>query len=63
MDVDGTASFTHGQPQPLFTVKGFVLPTAPYDVSNDGQRFLVNTVTDVSPGVLRVIVNWTPPSR
>jgi Tol biopolymer transport system component len=33
MDVDGAAACTHGQPQELLTVKGFILPTAPYDVS------------------------------
>jgi serine/threonine protein kinase/Tol biopolymer transport system component len=32
-----------------------------YAVSRDGQQFLVNTVTDVRPAVIRVIVNWAPP--
>jgi len=32
-----------------------------YIASRDGQRFLVNTVTDSSPQVVTVIVNWTPP--
>ena len=60
MDVDGTASFTHGQPQPLFTVKGFVLPTAPYDVSNDGQRFVfsVEATFDPGPAHVKLVQNW-----
>jgi hypothetical protein len=32
-----------------------------YFVSRDGQRFLVNMVTEASPGVISAIVNWSPP--
>jgi Tol biopolymer transport system component len=62
-----------GQPQPLFRL-GFELPgpdSIPdyfYNVSSDGQRFLINepiTATSAAagsdaapPGVLHVIVNW-----
>jgi hypothetical protein len=31
-----------------------------YLVSRDGQRFLVNMVTEASPGVVSTIVNWAP---
>jgi dipeptidyl aminopeptidase/acylaminoacyl peptidase len=32
-----------------------------YVASRDGQRFLVNLVTDAGPGVISAIVNWAPP--
>jgi hypothetical protein len=31
-----------------------------YIASNDGQRFLVSTVTNTSPVVVTMVVNWTP---
>jgi Tol biopolymer transport system component len=32
-----------------------------YDVSPDGQRFLMNTVTDEAAAPITVILNWKPP--
>ena len=50
-----------GKPQPLFENRidgttGFTWHQ--YDVSPDGQRFLVNT-PETSTSPLNVIVNWT----
>jgi hypothetical protein len=30
-----------------------------YDVSTDGQRFLVNTFTETTPTPITVVLNWT----
>jgi dipeptidyl aminopeptidase/acylaminoacyl peptidase len=51
-----------GAPVSLFTVRVAAGTNNPYQyfVSPDGQRFLVNTVTDTSPGVVSAIVNWAP---
>jgi serine/threonine-protein kinase len=60
MDVDGTDAFTHGQPQELFTVKGFLLPTAPYDVAPDAQRFVfaVEETPLAGPAHVNLVQNW-----
>jgi hypothetical protein len=41
-----------------------VLPAAgpQYIVSQDGQRFLMNTVTDEAAAPITLILNWTPKS-
>ena len=36
---------------------------AEYAVAPDGQRFLVNTETDVAPAPITVVLNWTPRSN
>ena len=48
---------------PLFSVRVDAGENSVYQyaVSRDGQRFLVNMVTGVSPEIIRVIVNWAPP--
>jgi serine/threonine protein kinase/Tol biopolymer transport system component len=52
-----------GTPVMLFPVR--VEPGDPvyhqYIVSRDGQRFLVNMVTEATPEVISAIVNWSPP--
>jgi hypothetical protein len=54
------ASFEPGPPRVLFEFRsGSVVPIAPYTVTADGRRFLLNTVVDESSGApLTVVVNW-----
>jgi Tol biopolymer transport system component len=58
--VDGSArQFTVATETPLFDV-GPLRGDWPYDVSADGQRFLVNrTIVQSSSAPLTVVVNWT----
>jgi serine/threonine protein kinase len=63
MAVDYTAqpTFSAGKPRMLF--QGPYTPTprsaADYDVSRDGQRFLMLKATDQAPGQITVVLNWT----
>jgi hypothetical protein len=56
-----------GTPTPLFTTRVGGAVSAPfkqqYDVSPDGQRFLMNTVTDEAAAPITVILNWKPPQQ
>ena len=49
-------------PQPLFEVRvnGWtpVTGTFYYDVSGDGERFLINVVDSATEPVIHVVVNW-----
>ncbi len=59
VQLDGT--FEQGQPNPLFLtqVSSFISPDR-YDVSADGQRFLINSpVEETSGSPIDVILNWT----
>ena len=53
-----------GTPIPLFAthVGGAIsLPfRQQYDVSPDGQRFLMNTITEEAASPITVILNWKP---
>ena len=53
------AAFDVGDVRPLFTIQGGG-NRFPFDVSPDGQRFLVNTFADETsaPAPLAVVVNW-----
>jgi Tol biopolymer transport system component len=60
------AAFQVGVVRPLFEVRRRLAAWPPYgtgwnyDVSADGQRFLVNTVTEqATPTPITVVVNWT----
>jgi Tol biopolymer transport system component len=55
------ASFEAGSPHVLFEFRsGSFFPYAPYTVTADGQRFLLNTLVDESGGApLTVVVNRT----
>ena len=57
------ATFEVGAVRPLFRVRPrpFVrLDAYPYDVSSDGQRFLVNTFVDETTSMaITLVVNWT----
>jgi eukaryotic-like serine/threonine-protein kinase len=60
--VDGRRQeFDPGAIRSLFKVPMFSLSGGSYDVTSDGQRFIVNTVRDqnLSTGSISVIVNWT----
>jgi hypothetical protein len=53
--------FEAGQPHAVFEFRsGNAAPTnAPYTVTADGKRFLLNTLVDESGGApLTVVVNW-----
>jgi Tol biopolymer transport system component len=54
-------TFEVGATRPLFqTSAASVGGIGPYDVSPDGQRFLINTVTEQTESApITVIVNWT----
>jgi Tol biopolymer transport system component len=64
VDVGTTGdSFTSGPPRPLFSVQiaggPSAAPTHRWDVSRDGQRFLVVTVLDVTQSPpITVVTNW-----
>jgi Tol biopolymer transport system component len=58
--VSGTgATFQAGVPRPLFRAALQPGPGTPFDVSADGERFLVNSaLPSRAPQALRMIVNW-----
>ena len=60
-----THSIEAGPPVPLFVthIGGAVQPSAPlqqYDVSGDGEQFLMNTITDQATLPISMLVNWKP---
>jgi Tol biopolymer transport system component len=61
-------SFESGKPQTLFTTRMFSGGVRnafrhQYDVSKDGQRFLINAVSDEAGATpITVILNWRPKS-
>ena len=58
--VKGEASFEAGMPAPLFEFRaGGYLVTPYYDVTKDGQKFLLSTIVETAPNApLTVWVNW-----
>ena len=64
--VSTEGEFSHGVPQPLFPNKGLVIgltDMATYDVSRDGQRFLVVAEADAATGAAQagriiIVQNW-----
>jgi Tol biopolymer transport system component len=57
-----TQAIDAGAPVPLFSTRvGGPLPfnnNQQYDVSPDGQRFLMNTIIEVTPSPITVTLNW-----
>jgi hypothetical protein len=55
------ASFTVGAVKPLFPIDTPAIGRYGYDVSPDGQRFIVNVVREQSaaPVPVMVVTNWT----
>ena len=59
-DVDPSGSgFTVGEVMELFDAPRMPLSGFDYDVSSDGQRFLMNTVGDSAFEPITLVVNWT----
>jgi hypothetical protein len=61
VDVDGTgSSFEAGQPRPLFQVQnvGSLSAISPYDVTADGQRFIIVTNETGQASAINVVLNW-----
>jgi hypothetical protein len=53
------SSFEVGAVTPLFQTTAFLGARWPYDVSADGQRFLINTLPEqVGSAPITVVVNW-----
>jgi len=62
VSIDATASFQPGTARPLFDARlpDFSNPyRSSYDVTPDGQRFLINTASEGSDSPITVVVNWT----
>jgi hypothetical protein len=53
-----------GSPTPLFATRvGGALQGVfmqQYDVASDGQRFLMNTITEEAASPITVVLNWKP---
>ena len=60
VDVKLSPTFEHGLPRPLFSTSMSIAFTRPYDVTADGERFLVNTIAEETTAIpITVVVNWT----
>ena len=58
------SAFEIGAVRPLFEVRPFPVRGYLYDVSGDGQRFLVNTlVQQTTSSPITLVVNWTADLR
>jgi eukaryotic-like serine/threonine-protein kinase len=57
----GTGGIQAGSPRPLFDLRIGNLPGSPYyDVTRDGQRFLVSIIgEETAPTPMTVVMNWT----
>ena len=53
------ASFTSGTPLALFPIEASTGVIRPYDVSADGQRFIVSTAIPGEAALPTVIIDWT----
>jgi hypothetical protein len=59
VDVTTGAGFRHGSPKPLFA-SGIRTPDARFDVTKDGQRFIIPaSLTEADSQPARVVLNWT----
>jgi serine/threonine protein kinase/Tol biopolymer transport system component len=51
--------FSVGEVRPLFELRANLSGRYPYDVSKDGQHFLVNTIVEAAaPSPITLVVNW-----
>ena len=58
--VNGTSEgFEVGRPLPLFEAPVVSQSNWPYDVSADGQRFLINIGASQAEQQINVVLNWT----
>ena len=53
-----SANFKVGEVRPLFTIRPQRGLGASYEVSVDGQRFLVNALVEVPEQPVTLVVNW-----
>jgi WD40 repeat protein len=54
------SSFEVGVVKPLFDIRAVPVQRYPFDVSADGQRFLINTLPEqASSAPITVVLNWT----
>jgi len=53
--VETSSTFSHGEPRPLFPTAGM----NGYDVTPDGQRFLIAVPDRAKTSQVTVILNWT----
>ncbi len=62
--IEAEPTFTHGKPEVLFELEGRYLTASPghnYDISLDGQRFLMITEgeqNETTPAEIIVVLNW-----
>ena len=60
VEIRSGAAFEAGTPQALFTTSFKDVPGSPYDVSSDGQRFLLNRpIGEESSPPITLVQNWT----
>lgn len=59
VEIKSSGTFESGAVTPLFATRAKYTGTIAYDVSADGQSFLINTiVSDETPTPLTVVLNW-----
>ncbi|MGH9581454.1 MAG: hypothetical protein ACRD4O_00780, partial [Bryobacteraceae bacterium] len=57
--IPGASTFQVGAVRPLFATRASLeLMAAPFTVSKDGKRFLINTLPDPNPAPLTLLVHW-----
>jgi hypothetical protein len=57
--VDGQGSgFQINTVRPLFETRARINQRSMYDVTPDGQRFLINTLVETVPQPITLVVNW-----
>jgi len=60
-EVDGSGTEFHvGAVKPVFHTQAVSNPAYSYDVSSDGQRFLVNSLEGEGTAPITLVVNWRP---
>jgi hypothetical protein len=53
-------TFEIGDVKPLFQTTAYLNARRPYDVSPDGQRFLINSLSEQATAApITVVLNWT----
>ena len=60
VEIRAASSFEYGTPHFLFDMRADVTNVRnSYVPSRDGQRFLVNMLTDTATSPINVVLNWT----
>ncbi|HLN59120.1 MAG TPA: protein kinase [Thermoanaerobaculia bacterium] len=60
VEISADSTFRPGKPAPLFEAHYFNIPIAPYSLSADGRKFLINTPVDeeTNTNPVTVVLNW-----